>query len=197
MRSKHRRQLWRMSVACALMLQILAGCVQKMADQPREDTFETSTFFADGMGARQPVAGTVARGSLEDEVVLTGRRDGQTVREFPLELNEEVLSRGRNRFEIFCTPCHGRVGDGRGMVVKRGFPAPPTYHSERLREAPIGHLFDVVSNGLGRMPRFSDRISPNDRWAIAAYVRALQLSQHAELQDLPPEDRTRIQEVAR
>jgi mono/diheme cytochrome c family protein len=187
--------LFRQALAGAICVAFV-GCVQKMADQPREDFFAVSEFFPNGQAARMPVAGTVPRGMSEDSQLLTGKRDGKPLEELPLELTATLLERGHGRFEIYCTPCHGRVGNGDGMVVKRGFPAPPTYHSQRLRDVPIGHIFDVVTNGLGRMPRFSDRIVAGDRWAIAAYVRALQLSQHAELKDLPEAERQKLEGAA-
>jgi hypothetical protein len=185
----------------ALLAALLAGCVQKMSDQPRYEPLEASTFFADGMASRPLVPGTVARGQLRtDEHFFTGRVDGELADRLPdrslAERSlEELLLRGRERFNIFCSPCHDRVGTGQGMVVRRGFPQPPSYHSDRLRQAPIGYFFDVATNGFGRMPSYAVRVPTDDRWAIAAYIRALQKSQHAEVDSLPEEDREKLQQV--
>lgn len=175
-----------------------------MADQPRVEPLEASKFFADGQSARPLVPGTVARGQLRiDTAFFEGKVDGKPVAEFPQQtvadrfrlsgddetVMKQILKRGRQRFDIFCSACHDRTGGGRGMVVQRGFPAPPSYHSERLRGAPVGHFYDVVTNGIGRMPDHAAQIPPADRWAIAAYVRALQLSQHADVNELSDSDR--------
>jgi mono/diheme cytochrome c family protein len=190
-------------------LLFFAGCVQEMANQPRYEPLEASTFFDDGSASREPVEGTVARGELQlDAAFFTGKNEaGQIVAELPPRAlaampMPRLLARGQERFGIFCSHCHGLVGGGRGgselmlemvgMVVKRGFPAPPTYHQPRLRDAPIGHFFDVISNGLGRMPAHGYLIPPQDRWAIAAYIRALQLSQYAEVEQLAPGDLERL-----
>jgi mono/diheme cytochrome c family protein len=131
-------------------------------------------------GSRIPPAHTVARGQLrEDEQFFTGKIGNQLAATFPLPVTRETLTRGQERFEIYCAVCHGRTGDGTGMVVQRGFPPPPSMHEQRLRDAPVGHFFDVITNGYGVMYSYGARVSPEDRWAIAAYIRALQLSQHA------------------
>jgi len=182
----------------ALMLLMLGlpGCHRDMYDQPRYETMEPSTFFDDGTSARPLVAGTVARGQLaEDQAFHTGKVGGEFVRQLPVELDQGLLERGRQEFTIFCSVCHSPTGDGDGMIVQRGFRPPPTYHSERLRRAPPGHFFDVITNGFGAMPRFAAQIEPADRWAIVAYLRALQLSQHATLDDVPPGDRARLEEA--
>jgi mono/diheme cytochrome c family protein len=182
----------------------VAGCRQDMADQPKLDPLEASTFFRDGMASRQPVPGTVARGQRRtDAHYFTGRVDGEYATSFPPRLLEEqdasrLLRRGRDRYEIFCSHCHGRVGGGSGgdpvyedlvgMVVRRGYSMPATFHQDRLREAPPGRLFDVITNGFRRMPRHDDQIPVEDRWAIVAYIRALQLSQHAEQDMLEERD---------
>ena len=164
----------------------LLGCRQDMHDQPRYEPLEKSSFFADGRSSRLQMPGTVARGQLQtDEHFYRGRQGEQLAAEFPFPLTTAVLDRGCERFVIFCSPCHGRLGDGEGMVAQRGFRHPPSYHTERLRGEPVGHFFDVITNGLGAMSDFSDRINPRDRWAIVAYIRALQLSQHAALGKLP------------
>jgi mono/diheme cytochrome c family protein len=167
-----------------------------MYDQPRYEPLEASTFFADGMASRQPVEGTVARGQLrDDEALSTGREGEQLVSRVPIDVDLAVLRRGRERFDIYCSRCHGLLGDGEGIVVDRGLRHPPSLHIERLRNAPAGHFFDVITHGFGAMPRYAVQIEPRDRWAIVAYVRALQLSQHAALEDVPPEERRQLQEA--
>ena len=175
----------------------LAGCQQKMAEQPRYEPLEASTFFEDGRASRPLVPGTVAQGQLhDDEHLYTGMVGGKPAETFPFAITKEIMQRGRERFDIFCSPCHGRLGDGHGMIVMRGFPAPPSYHIDRLRTAPVGHFFNVITKGFGRMFDYSDRIPAPDRWAIVAYIRALQLSQNARLTDVPEEDRKKLEEPA-
>ena len=184
------------ALIAALVLLTACGCVQKMADQPRVDTLEGSHFFADGLGAREQVAGTIAQGQAwETTPTNTGKQDGQPVKDIPLDVDGALLARGRERFGIFCSHCHGPDGYGNGMVVQRGFPQPPSYHIDRLRNAPAGHFFLVISDGIGRMPSFRARIEPSDRWAIVAYIRALQLSQHAEVGNLPEEDKQALRRI--
>ena len=167
-----------------------SGCVQEMANQPRVETYESAAFFQDNQAARPVPVGTIARGQLPDDpAVATGRADGRRVESNPLPVTDELLTRGQERFTIFCDHCHGPAGYGDGMVVQRGFPGPPSYHTQRVRSLTDGQIFDVVTNGFGQMPPLSDRIRPEDRWAIIAYLRALQLSQHSRLNDLPNEDR--------
>jgi mono/diheme cytochrome c family protein len=171
-----------------------AGCHRDMQDQPRYETLEASNFFADGKSSRPLVEGTVARGSLsEAEIVKSGRSKGELVESIPLEVDRALLLRGQERFNIYCAVCHGRTGQADGMVVQRGFRQPPSYHTERLRNLPDGHYFDVISNGFGVMPAFRLQTSPRDRWAIVAYVRVLQLSQQASLGDVPAEDRRQLE----
>jgi mono/diheme cytochrome c family protein len=173
-----------------------AGCRQDMHDQPKYIPLRESTFFADARSARPIVAGTVARGQLrDDELLYTGKVDGADATMFPFAIDERVMARGRERFDIYCSPCHGRTGLGDGMVVRRGYRAPPSLHQDRLRNAPAGHFFDVVSNGFGAMPDYAGQIRPDDRWAIVAYIRALQLSEHAVVDDVPPEERQKITSV--
>jgi mono/diheme cytochrome c family protein len=165
------------------------GCVQDMADQPRYEPLEASDFFDDSAASRQPPIGTIPRGRLNvDEHFYTGRIDGQLATTFPHPVEQAMLERGRERFHIYCTPCHDHTGSGRGMVVQRGFPPPPSFHTDRLREAPVGHFFDVMTNGFGRMYDYSAQLSPEDRWAVAAYIRVLQFSQHAPREALSDED---------
>lgn len=164
------------------------GCHRDMRDQSHYEPLEASDFFPDGKSARSATAGTVARGTLDGgEPFRQGKDHGHLVSELPVPVNRELLERGQVRFNIYCSPCHGRTGAGDGMIVQRGFQRPPTYHSDRLREVPAGHVFDVITNGFGVMPRFGPQIPEHDRWAIVAYIRALQFSQHAQLSDVPPD----------
>jgi mono/diheme cytochrome c family protein len=169
---------------------ISAGCRQDMHDQPKYKPFRGSDFFGDARSAQPLPEGTVARGMLrEDAHLYTGLVDGQLAETFPFPVTEAVLARGRERFGIYCTPCHGLAGYGDGMVVARGFRKPPSYHVDRLRQERPGYFFDVITTGFGAMPSYARQIPVADRWAIVAYVRTLQLSQHATLQDVPPEKR--------
>jgi len=181
----------------ALALVGLSGCdMLDMYDEPRFEPLEASTFFDDGTSARPLVAGTVARGDLrEDEGFYSGKVDGKYVTTLPLDLDEQLMLRGQERFNIYCSPCHGRVGDGNGMIVERGFRRPPSFvGTERLLNAPVGHFYDVISNGFGAMPSYASRVAPHDRWAIVAYIRALQRSQNGSVDDVPPELRDKIAE---
>jgi mono/diheme cytochrome c family protein len=177
-----------------LLAGALAGCRQDMHDQPKLEAYEGSSFFADGRAMQLQQKGTVARGELiEDEHLTTGRVDGELAASFPFEITREVLERGRERFGINCTPCHGHTGDGGGMIVLRGMLRPESFHSQRLRESPPGYFFDVMTRGFGAMYDYSDRISLRDRWAIAAYVRVLQRSQAASIDDVPAPERARLE----
>ncbi len=159
-----------------------------MHDQPRFEPLERNAFFADGRSARPAVAGTVAQGQLNiDDHFYKGKVNGELVATFPFPITKEILERGRERYNIYCTPCHDQLGYGRGMIVQRGFRPPPSFHIQRLQETPVGHFFDVMTNGLGAMYGYSDKVSPRDRWAIAAYIRALQLSQNTTIEDVPEE----------
>jgi mono/diheme cytochrome c family protein len=184
---------WRYCALAAALL--LSGCdMLDMYNQPKYRTFEACDFFADGSSARSVVPGTIARGQLrEDEAFFTGRRDGKFVEELPadngLDLDKELLDRGHQRFDIYCSNCHGPAGYGDGMIVQRGFRRPPSFHIDRLRNMPLGYFFDVMTNGFGAMPPYNLQAEPRDRWAIAAYVRALQLSQNARLDDVPADKR--------
>lgn len=194
---------------CCTAVLLLSGCQQEMANQPRHDAMEPLPQLAKGAQSLGPMQGTVARGQLRiDDAYFTGRTGEQFVTELPPRVLEgtdlqQLLSRGQVRFGAFCTQCHGQVGGGTGgdeqmlemvgMVVKRGFPVPPTYHQQRLRDAPIGHFFDVITNGLGRMPAHGYMIPPQDRWAISAYIRALQLSQFVPRDQLTPTEAQRLE----
>ncbi len=167
------------------LLLILAGCRQEMYDQSRVKPLAQSDFYSDLRTARTPVDGTVARGQLhEDTYLYTGKIGANPGDYMPFAITEADLARGRERFNIYCAPCHSRLGDGNGMVVQRGYKHPPTYHQERLRKAPLGYFFDVMTNGFGAMPDYSSQIPVEDRWRIVAYIRALQLSQNATQADI-------------
>ncbi|HZP17284.1 MAG TPA: cytochrome c [Terriglobales bacterium] len=177
---------FRRAGACGLLLAALAlaGCRQDMHDQPRMKPLRQSDFYPDLRSARLPVEGTVARGQLhEDTYFSTGKVGANPGDYVPFPVTEEVLARGRERFNIYCAPCHSRLGDGNGMIVQRGYRRPPTYHQDRLRKAPLGYFFDVMTNGFGAMPDYASQIPPRDRWCIVAYIRALQLSQNANQAD--------------
>jgi len=177
--------------AAALLLMLATqlqffGCRRDMQDQPKYKAFQPSSFFADGRASRPLVAHTVARGHLDDDTLLyTGKSNGAPAQMFPLPVTRAVLERGHQRYDIFCSPCHDRVGNGNGMIVQRGYRRPQPFHSDRLRTAPPGYFFDVITNGFGVMPTYAAQVPVRDRWAIVAYIRALQLSQHATLADVP------------
>ena len=176
----------------------LAGCQQKMADQPSYKPLAKSEFFGDDRSARAAVAGAVARGALQsDELFYTGKIGGKEADLFPYPVTDAMFRRGRERFDIYCAPCHDRTGRGEGLVVRRGFRPPPSLHIDRLRQAPVGHFFDVMTHGLGAMPDYAEQVGPEDRWAITAYIRALQLSQQARLSDVPEDERRRLAEAKR
>jgi len=184
-----------LSLAACLIL--VSGCRQDMHNQPKYRGLRASAFFADGSSARPLVEGTVARGTLqEDEGFYTGKVDKVDVKELPFAVDAQVLDRGQERFNIYCTPCHGRTGAGNGMVVQRGYRQPPSFHIDRLRQADAGHFFDVMTNGFGAMPDYKVQISARDRWAIVAYIRALQLSEHAGTADVPGGDPAKVPQPA-
>jgi hypothetical protein len=167
-----------------------------MADQPAYRPLEYSDFWGDDRSARPTVPGTVARGHLEeDEIYFAGRRGAEFAPRIPLHVDRKALERGRERYDIFCAPCHDRLGEGLGMVVRRGYPRPPSLHQDRLRDAQPGYLFDVITRGFGRQAGLAAQIPVADRWAIVAYVRALQLSQHAPVAAVPPEERQRLESL--
>ena len=182
------------SLTLAAPLLLLAGCRQDMHDQPKYIPLRPSTFFADGRSARPLPEGTVARGHLdEDTAFFTGKgADGKDVTEFPMPVTKEMIQRGQQRFNVYCTPCHSRLGDGNGMVVQRGYRHPPSYHTDRLRQAPVGHFFDVMTNGFGAMPDYASQVPPADRWAIASYIRVLQYSEQASINDVPADARGQL-----
>jgi len=176
--------------ACAAMFLLLSGCQvrQDMADQPRYKPLAPTDFFADGRSERPIIENTVARGSLDDDALFVSKDSNA----FPLPLTPELMQRGKDRYGVFCTPCHGIQGDGNGMVAMRGMKHPPTYHEDRLRKVPNGYLFDVITNGFGGMLSYSAQIPPRDRWAIIAYIRALQLSRNAPVSELSSDLRDKL-----
>jgi hypothetical protein len=190
-----------LAVPVVFALVVLSGCRSEMYDQPRYEPYEASDFFDDGTSARPLVAGTVPRrdprdhGKWSEELFTTGKTAGTLAETLPFTVDRAVLDRGHDRFQIFCTPCHGDLGDGRGIVVQRGFNPPPSFHSDEVRNKPVGHYFDVMTRGFGTMYSYASRIPARDRWAISAYIRALQVSQHALARELPVEDRSQLQAV--
>ena len=174
---------------------LFAGCRMDMHEQPKYLPYEPTTFFDDGRSERPVVPGTVARGQLRlDELLYTGKENGVLSNKFPFSITRADLERGRQRYNIYCTPCHDYTGRGQGIVVQRGFPPPPSYHIDRLRQAPVGQFFDVMTNGDGSMYSYASRIEPEDRWRIAAYIRVLQLSEHSTVQDVPESERQKLTE---
>ena len=178
-----------------IVLFLLAGCRQPMANQPKYQPLEASSFFVDGRSARPVPAGTVARGHLnEDSALQTGKINGEFVDTLPIPMTRVMLERGRQRYDIYCSPCHGKTGDGQGLVVVRGFQrGPASFHIDRLRAERIGYFFDVATNGFGAMQDYAAQTTVEDRWAIVAYVRALQLSQKASIDDVPAAERTTLE----
>lgn len=177
----------------ATLALFLAACRQDMHDQPRYKPLARSDFYPDQRSARPLVPGTVARGHLDaDSYFYTGKIGNNPGDVMPFPVTMDVLQRGQQRFNIYCAPCHSRVGDGNGMIVQRGFRRPPSYHIDRLRKAPLGYFFDVITNGFGAMPDYKAQVPVEDRWKIIAYIRALQLSQGATVADLPPAERNQV-----
>ena len=171
----------------------LVACRDDMHDQPKYKPLAASEFFGDGRSARPEIEGTVARGHLRTDLArYTGKLNDQDVDSFPFPITRADLERGQERFNIYCTPCHSRMGDGTGLIVQRGFRQPPSYHIERLVKAPVGHFFDVITNGYGAMPSYRARVASDDRWRIAAYIRALQLSRMGTLADVPADKRSEL-----
>jgi mono/diheme cytochrome c family protein len=192
-RSSPRRcaTLWVVVVALGAMA---SSCRMDMHDQPKYQPYERSRFFADGRAARPVVPGTVARGQLREDAWFH-RGVGPSnapASAFPSPVTVRDLERGRERYDVYCSPCHDRTGGGNGMIVQRGFPAPVSFHEARLREAPVGHFFQAITGGFGVMPSYATQIPVADRWAIIAYIRALQLSQHASISDVPADERAKL-----
>ena len=179
------------------LLTAAAGCRQDMHNGPTGQPLRESLFVKGTSVSRPLVEGTVARGTLQDDAAFfTGKSGGVGLDALPFPLTAEVLDRGEGRYNIYCSPCHGLSGNGDGMIVKRGYRQPPSYHVERLRTAPLGQYYDVMTNGFGAMPDYRAQITPRDRWAIAAYVRALQLSQNAPAAEFPQEERQKLSKPA-
>ena len=165
------------------LLTLATSCRQDMHNQPRYKAYAATGFFGDGRSARPTIDDTVARGQIRvDQARFTGKVNGSDIDYFPIQITPADVRRGQERFDIYCTPCHGRLGNGHGMIVSRGLRQPPSYLDQRLVNAPVGHFFDVITNGYGAMYSYASRVPPDDRWRISAYIRALQLSQNA-----PPE----------
>jgi mono/diheme cytochrome c family protein len=173
---------------------LVQGCRNEMYDQAKVKALSEGEFFPNGQNARPLPPDTIARGFLrEDKAMYAGLGpDGKFVAQLPVPLTRELMDRGHQRFDIFCSPCHGKQGTGLGMIVERGFKQPSSFHTDRLREQPIGYFFDVMTQGFGQMSSYASQVPPEDRWAIAAYLRALQLSQHAMMADLPADDRAKV-----
>ncbi len=180
----------------AVILSMITSCTA-MEKQPRYQPLQESAFFPDGRSARPIIPGVVPYQAIEEEdAYYTGMtEDGMLIESIPAEITLELLERGRERYDIFCSPCHGLDGYGQGMIVQRGFPAPQSFHIDRLRQAPDGHYYNVITNGFGRMFPYDYRVPPDDRWAITAYIRVLQFSQQASLDELPPEAETEMEET--
>ena len=183
------------------MLMLLAGwtttgCRQQMADQPYAKPLEADSFFDDGMASRPVVPGSVRHGGEQpDELLYAEKVDGKLTDALPFAVTIELLERGQERYDIFCSPCHDRLGTGRGMIVRRGFTPARSFHDRRLRDAPAGHYFEVISLGFGSMPSYATQLSRRDRWAVIAYIRALQLSRSARVTELAPQDREKLKGV--
>jgi mono/diheme cytochrome c family protein len=185
------------ALACALAA-MSAACRRDMAQQAHYKPLQAASFFENGMASRPLPEHTIARGQLRaDTLFFSGKDGGQAVDYFPEPVTHATLERGRERYDIFCAVCHGATGNSDGMIVRRGFPAPPSLHLDRVRTAPVGHYYDVITHGFGVMYPYAARVEPPDRWAIAAYIRALQLSQRATLDDAEPEQRARLEALPR
>lgn len=188
------RRVFKLFIALALGMLVLTSCGRNMFDQPRVNPFEGSEYFSDGMGMRPIPENTVSRerGALQPSY-LTGLGPTGFLAELPVELDYELLERGKQRYDIYCAPCHNYNGDGQGMIVQRGFPQPASFtHEQRLLDSPVGYYFNAITNGFGRMYSYASRVKPEDRWAIAAYIKALQLSQNASLSDVPADILTQL-----
>ena len=173
---------------------LTTGCYQKMGNHPAYDPYEQSDFFANKSSARPLVEGTIARGTLRhDTHLFTGRVNNQLATAFPFPVTKEVLDRGEQRFNVYCSMCHGRTGEGDGMIVLRGYKKPRSYHVDELKQQPVGYFVDVMTNGFGVMPSYAAQVPAEDRWAIAAYIRALQISQSATVMDIPPDELAKLE----
>jgi mono/diheme cytochrome c family protein len=185
-------------IVCVLLALASVGCRQDMHDQPKYIPLRPSEFFADGRSGRPLIEGTIARGHLNDDAAFyTGKgADGKPLPTFPFPVTKELIERGQQRFNVYCSPCHDRLGNGYGMIVRRGYRRPPSYHTDRLRHVPDGYIYDVITNGFGAMADYSAQVAPRDRWAIVAYIRALQWSQNGTVNDVPAEARGQLSQGA-
>lgn len=186
----------RLILCAAVGLLAGSGCRNEMYDQPRYEAYEASEFFENGASSRLFVEGTVPRGAQVEkskQLYETGKVGDKLAEQVPITVDRDLLTRGQERFRIYCTPCHGELGDGKGMVVQRGFKAPPSYHSEEIRRKPPGHYFDVITRGFGTMYSYAARVPVRDRWAVVAYIQALQLSQRVPAAELTAADRTQLE----
>lgn len=185
----------RLFALLGLLSMFAYGCHLDMDDQPKYKPLAASKFFSNGQSSRPLVEGTVPRGDAHtDEYLYTGKKDGKFADAFPYPITREILERGKDRFTTFCTPCHGQLGDGEGMVVQRGFPKPPSYHADTVRTEPAGFYFDVITKGFGRMYSYAPSVPVHDRWAIVAYIRALQLSRRIPVSEVPDSIRATLEE---
>jgi mono/diheme cytochrome c family protein len=183
-------------VSAAGILLAVAGCRQDMHNQPKYVPYRSSEFFRDGLSERQPIVGTVARGELrENTYFYSGKVGAKEGDQFPFPVTQAVMERGRERYDIYCAPCHSRVGDGNGMIVKRGYRQAANFHQQRYLTQPVGHYYDVITHGWGAMPEYASQIEPADRWAIAAYIRALQYAQNGSFGDVPADQRGELKEA--
>lgn len=186
----HARRLF---VVCLVLSLALTACAGNHRDQPKYEPQDESALFPDERAMRPLVEDTVARGQgRTDALLYTGKSGGKYVRGFPYKVDMNVLNRGQERYQIHCVPCHGELGDGQGMIVRRGYQRPPSFHQDRLRQVEEGYLYEVIALGRGAMPSYADQVMPRDRWAIVAYLRALQFSQNAKVTELPQEDRSKL-----
>ncbi len=179
------------SAALIMSLQLLGGCkTREMVSQPKHRPLSESSVFPDGRASRPLIKNTVAQGDLRlDDFYYQGKLNGQMANRFPMPVTENLIRRGKERYDIYCSVCHGRTGEGNGMIVQRGFKRPPSFHEDRLRQSPPGYFVDVINSGFGVMYSYGDRVPADDRWAITAYIRALQRSRQGHLADVPASER--------
>ncbi|MBV9073126.1 MAG: c-type cytochrome [Acidobacteria bacterium] len=181
----------------ATLVLAFSGCRQDMHNQPKYVPYRSSEFFPDGLSERQQVEGTVARGQLhEDSYFYSGRVGTKEQDMFPFPITQAVMERGRERYDIYCSPCHGRTGDGQGMIVHRGYRRAADFHDQRIVALPVGHYFDIITHGFGAMPDYAAQIEPADRWAIAAYIRALQYAQNGTMAEVPGDQRGSLKDAS-
>jgi mono/diheme cytochrome c family protein len=178
---------------CVMVTLVTVGCREEMRNDSRLTPLQEDSFFSDRSSSRPLLPDTVPHGEADNnDFFYRGEVNGKLVRGFPSAISKEQLDRGRDRFNIYCSVCHGPTGEGDGMIVQRGFPQPPSFHDQRLRDAPEGHFFYVISHGYGAMYPYADRLTPEDRWAVIAYIRALQLSRNSTTKDVPPDQKARL-----